>query len=57
MIDITKQLGWVAVDGKEVHHFSTWDEALNHGKGSVMTKEYYEYHWLPEHETNQNKSI
>lgn len=59
MIDITKQFDWVVLDGKEVHHFATWKEALEYSKGPsmLMTKEYYDYHWLPEHETNQNENV
>ena len=44
--ELTEIKEWVVVNGTEVHHFETFNEALHSPyKGHVMSKYYYEYNY------------
>ena len=50
-LDATLITGWVVVDHDgQTHRFETFTEAINGPNGHVMSEQYYEYHYKPEHE-------
>ena len=43
--------GWVVIGhDSQVHRFETFEEAIHGPSGHVMSEQYYEYHYKPEHE-------
>jgi len=43
--NLADQKNWVVVNGDQVFHYETFQEAVKGEKGNLMTKTYYDHHY------------